>query len=227
MFVSHLAFSTSGENEPKGKITHDDVITTLDSFLKGHELYSTIPFRIQTKRNIDTITTDGELEIKIVDRAREGLLKSDNFQAIILQDGKTIRRLELRQFLGIEIQVAVASRDIKRGERTDGAYEFRWRDLSGRSVRMPVYEGCDLAGQVMKVNVREGREIDRSLLEVPFLVKRGDKVVVTFISGGLTLSMNAKALGAGKLGDMIEVFNEMSGKTITVKVTGEGEVQIP
>jgi flagella basal body P-ring formation protein FlgA len=219
-------FASSQNNQFDGKVTNDDVISALESFINSSDTYSGIPFRIYSKQVMDTITADGTLEVKIFDKAREGLLKSDNFQATITTNGKTIKRYELRSYIGIEVPVATAKCDLKRGERLDGSYAFKWRDLSSTSVRMPVYEGENLVDQVLKVNIRAGREIDKNLLEMPYLVFRGDKVRVVLSSGSLMLSMTAKALESGKMGDSIEILNETSGKRITARVTGDGEVSI-
>ena len=226
LMIAVPAYAVDQDARYDGKVTHENVVAALESFINANDAYSAIPFRTYTKQVLDTVSTDGPLEIRIIDRAREGILKIDNFQAAIILNGKTIRRFELRTFLGIEVLTAVANRDLKRGDKVDGAYDFKWRDLSTSPVRMPVYEGDNLQDQVMRVNVRAGREIDQSLLEMPFLVKRGEKVNILFSSGKLTLRMTGKALESGKLGDTIEILNETSGKKITVKVTGDGEVSI-
>lgn len=206
-------------------ITHDDLILAFENYLSEHEIYSEIPSRIYAKRIMDSIRHDSPMEIRIIDRARGNILKSDNFQVTIMTPGKTIRRFELRGILGIEVPVAVASRHIQRGERIDDAIRFVYRDLSGSSVTMPIYEGDDTGDLVMRVNLQPGRELDMRLMEKPDIVFRNQKVIVFFEMNGLAVTMIGRALQNGKLGDRIDVLNESSGKRITCEVTGEGEVE--
>jgi len=221
-----LAATNSWAAETSNKVTHDDMVNTLDSFLKNHDVYSSIPYRLYTKRIMDTVDFDNEIEIKIVDRSRDRILKSDNFQVVIMSNGKTLRRFELKTYVGIEVPIAVATCDLKRGEKVDGLYEFRWCDLTGSSVRTPIYESDEIKNRVVRVTLRAGRELDVSMLEAPDLVRRGERVVAIFSSGGLTLTMSGKALESGKLGDRVKILNEVSGRTIICEVVDEGQVRI-
>ena len=177
---------------------------------------------------MDSVSSDAEIEIRIVDRKRNNILKSDNFQIVLMSGGKTIRRFELRVYIGIEIPVAIASRDIKRGESliNSDAYEFAWRDLSASPVRMPVYKNDKIDNLVMKVNCNSGRELDKNLMVLPDIIHRNESVIVFFDYNGLMLTMIGKALESGKLGERIKILNEKSRKTIICKVTGEGEVEL-
>jgi flagella basal body P-ring formation protein FlgA len=221
-----IASSYSWASTQSYSVTHDDIISSLDSFLKNHDVYGSIPYRLYSKRIMDTVSFDNELSIRIVDRSRDKLLKSDNFQVAIMSSGKTLRRFELKTYVGIEVPIAVVTRDLKRGERIDDAYEFRWCDLTGSPVRAPMYEGDEIKDRVVRVTIRAGRELDRSILEAPDLVKRGDKIIAIFTIGGLTLTMSGRALDSGKLGDSIKILNEVSGRTIVCEVTGSNEVRV-
>lgn len=221
-----MAPSVAQSSDSVNSVSHDDVISALNSFLASHEVYESIPCRLYTKRIMDTVSYPNTLEIKIVNRSRDRLLKSDNFQVAIMSDGKTIRRFELKTYIGIEVPVAVISRDLKRGERIDGAYDFRWCDLTGTSIRSPIYEGEEISNRVVRVTLRAGRELDEAILEMPDLVRRGDKVAVVFANGGLALTLSGKALQNGKIGDTVDVLNESSGRTVVCEVTGEGTVTV-
>jgi flagella basal body P-ring formation protein FlgA len=221
IFVQPLAAGVTGNFV----VTHDDVIKALEGYLAGHEVYSTIPYRIYSKRQIDDVTRNTPIEVKIFDRTRSTLLRSDNFQVVLMSDGKTIRRFELRGFVGIEVPVGCVNRDVKRGEVIDNALEFAYRDLTNTPVMSPVYENDDIKGLVLKVNLRTGREIDRNLLEQPNLVFKNDRVIVFFESDGLSITMVGTAMRDAKLGERVDVLNERSGNIIRCVVTGEGEVE--
>jgi flagella basal body P-ring formation protein FlgA len=213
-------------NGNQNTVTHDNIISALDQYIKSGDFYSGIPYRIYTKQIIDNVTADKNIEIRIIDRNRGKVLKSDNFQAVLISDGKTIRRFELRAFIGIEVSAAIASRDLRKGEKIGSAIEFRYVDLTGESSRTPIYQGDQIPDSVVKVNLQSGRIIDSSLLEMPDLIRRGQRVIVFSEIGSLSISMVASALESGKLGDEIKVLNESSGKTLLCIITGEGETEI-
>lgn len=227
VFALLVMSSPASASEIKHRVTHDDVVNALESFLAENEAYFDIPYRIYSKRIMDVVTSDNKIEIRIVDRIRGKLLKSDHFQVIIMSNGKTIRRFELRGYIGIEVPVAIASRDLLRGESLENsnAYEISYRDLSGSAVRMPIYTSDEIADLVMRVNCQNGRTLDKTLMEKPDVVLRGDRVIVFFENDGLALTMIGKALESGKMGGRIKILNERSRKTIFCKVTGEGEVE--
>ena len=207
-------------------VSHEDITKALDNYLVSDKCASNIPYRLYTKRIIDDVRSDSKIEIRIVNRNRGKVLKSDNFQAVLITDGKTIRRFELRGYIGIEVPVAIASRDIKRGERISGFIEYEYIDLTGNSARMPIYEGDEIDDSVTKVNLQSGRVLDISLLERPDLIKRNQKVLVFIESPTISISMMGRALESGKLGEEIRILNEYSGKTIYCTVTGQGEAEI-
>ncbi len=57
------------------------------------------------------------------------------------------------------------------------------------------------------------------------VVRKGDHVVITARSGGISVRMTGEALTDGALGQQIRVRNQGSGKSIRVRVTGPGQVE--
>lgn len=219
---------SASADQSKYQVSNDEIVSAFDNFLSNHDVYSNIPHRIYSKRIMDSVYSNSEIEIRIVDRKRSNILKGDNFQIVLMSSGKAIRRFEMRGYIGIEVPVAVAIRNINRGESlsSSDAYEFSWRDLSACPVRMPVYKDDDIGNLVMKVNCIAGRELDKNLMEQPDIIVRNERVIVFFEYNGLQLTMIGKAQESGKLGERIKILNEKSKKTIICKVTGHGEVEL-
>lgn len=59
------------------------------------------------------------------------------------------------------------------------------------------------------------------------VVRKGDHVVITARSGGISVRMTGEALTDGALGQQIRVRNQGSGRSIRVRVTGPGQVEAP
>lgn len=57
------------------------------------------------------------------------------------------------------------------------------------------------------------------------VVRKGDHVVITARSAGISVRMTGEALTDGALGQQIRVRNQGSGKAIRVRVTGPGQVE--
>jgi flagella basal body P-ring formation protein FlgA len=57
------------------------------------------------------------------------------------------------------------------------------------------------------------------------VVSKGDHVVITARSDGISVRMSGEALGAGGTGAQIPVRNLTSGRTIKARITGPGQVE--
>lgn len=73
--------------------------------------------------------------------------------------------------------------------------------------------------------IRAGRAISPQQVERPFLVTRGDEVIIRAASGGFVATMKGKALQSGKQGDKILIQNLSSNKRIQAKVASDGIVE--
>ncbi len=63
-------------------------------------------------------------------------------------------------------------------------------------------------------------------LRLPALIKRGDQVVISAISGVISVRMQGEALTDGGLGEQIRVRNLRSKKVIFARVTAAGQVEV-
>lgn len=84
----------------------------------------------------------------------------------------------------------------------------------------------DVVGLVSKRLLSTGKPLLESLLEPPVVVHRGDAVVVTAASNGLTVKMPGVALADGQAGQQISVRNTQSDRVVEAEVTGPGQVRV-
>ncbi len=73
--------------------------------------------------------------------------------------------------------------------------------------------------------IRAGKVISPQQLQHPFLINRGDEVIIRASSETFVATMKGKALQNGKRGDRITIENLSSGKRVQAKVTDEGVVE--
>ncbi len=81
-------------------------------------------------------------------------------------------------------------------------------------------------GRETKVTLYAGRPIRAEDLGAPTLVDRNQKVTLLFQTGGLTISVDGRALDRGGAGDPIRVMNLSSRQTVTGTVSDDGTIRV-
>ena len=81
-------------------------------------------------------------------------------------------------------------------------------------------------GMQMRRPMRAGQPLHVADLVKPDLVQRDQSVTVIYQSAGLFITSRAKALDSGTEGDIVNVLNPQSKRTVTGVVTGRGQVTI-
>jgi len=132
------------------------------------------------------------------------------------------------RFTGIAIETVEAAVLTRNVERSD---VLKSSDVM--TERRPKAEvGGDAAirnravGMQMRRQLRAGQALKVADLVKPDLVQRDDNVTLIFESTGLYLTIRGKALEAGTEGDVVNVLNLQSKRTVTGVVVGRGQVAI-
>lgn len=83
-----------------------------------------------------------------------------------------------------------------------------------------------LLGMEVRRAIYLGHKVTQSDVGPPRIIRRNDKVTVLFRSRSIDLRTDARALGAGALGEYIDVLNLDSRLTVTARVVGPGVVEV-
>lgn len=83
-----------------------------------------------------------------------------------------------------------------------------------------------VVGLAARRTLRAGAAVGSTDVSAPQVVKANDIVTLLFEDSGISLSLQAKALGAGAVGETISVQNTNSRKTIQAVVTGPGSAVV-
>jgi flagella basal body P-ring formation protein FlgA len=123
------------------------------------------------------------------------------------------------------VEAAVLARNVERNEV-----------LKGSDVvveRRPKAEvGADVAardravGMQARRQLRAGQALKTADLAKPDLVQRDQNVTLIYEAAGLYLTIRGKALDGGTEGDVVNVLNLQSKRTVSGVVTGRGQVSI-
>jgi flagella basal body P-ring formation protein FlgA len=153
---------------------------------------------------------------------------SGRFEIAFEMPGSAIMRKPLR-FTGsiVEtVEVAVTLRSLTAGaivKDSDLAIERRPKAKVGSDALGSTH---DAIGFAVRSGLRAGAPLRRADLMKPQLVHREDNVTLVYEVPGILLTTRGKALEAGAEGDVINVLNVQSKRTVQGTVTGPNRVSI-
>jgi flagella basal body P-ring formation protein FlgA len=123
------------------------------------------------------------------------------------------------------VEAAVLTRDVQRSEilkSSDVMTERRAKaEVGGDAAARDLAVGMQLRKQV-----RAGQALRVADLAKPDLVQRDDNVTLIYESAGLYLTIRGKAVENGTEGDVVNVLNLQSKRTVSGVVIGRGQVAI-
>jgi flagella basal body P-ring formation protein FlgA len=123
------------------------------------------------------------------------------------------------------VQAAVLARGVERGEvlkSSDVLIERRPKVEVGPDVA----DRDHAVGMQARRQLRAGQALKGADLARPDLVQRDQPVTLIYETAGLYLTVRGKALDGGTEGDVVNVLNLQSKRTVTGVVTGRGQVSI-
>jgi flagella basal body P-ring formation protein FlgA len=127
------------------------------------------------------------------------------------------------------VEFVVPARAIARGEvlkASDLVVDRRPRSEMGGTPADAVAALTQAVGLAARRPLVPERAFRASDLMRPELVERNGNVLIVYELGGLTLTIRGKALEAGAQGDIVQVQNPQSRKTLAAVVTGQGRVLV-
>ncbi|MEO5340171.1 MAG: flagellar basal body P-ring formation chaperone FlgA [Magnetococcus sp. MYC-9] len=144
----------------------------------------------------------------------------------VFVEGATAARVQVSVTLKQRIAVPVPARDLKRGE-VIGSGDVVLRDLD-LAAPLPdrLRDPQEATGKAINRDVREGQPLQAKWLEAPVVVKRGDRIRVTLIRGGLKIETTGVALQNGRIGEHIPLRNTESKTVYDAQIIAPGEGQV-
>ena len=124
------------------------------------------------------------------------------------------------------VEASIVTRPLARGDlikQSDIAIERRPKSEFSSE---PPASAADIVGRAARSNVRAGQGLRASDLMKPELVKKNEMVLLHYEVPGIVLSMRGQALEFGTEGDLVNVLNIQSKRTIQGVITGAGRITI-
>jgi flagella basal body P-ring formation protein FlgA len=155
--------------------------------------------------------------------------RSRRFDAVVeLPGGAATRRAPIRLIgtLNETFEAAVLLRTVARGDIVKPSDLVVERRPKSELVAATVTTVEQAAGLVAKRALQPGKPIRQADLMKPELVARNETVTIVFEVPGIMLTTRGKALEAGAQGDLVNVLNVQSKRTVQATVTGPGRVTV-
>lgn len=139
-----------------------------------------------------------------------------------------LRRTPLHVTGGVveTVEAVLCARRIERGEvlrASDLVHERRPRKAVGADV---VTDSANVIGLAARNTLRAGAPLRRAELMKPEIVHRNEGVTIVYEAPGILLSTRGKALESGAKGDLINVENLQSKRTVQGTITAPGRITV-
>jgi flagella basal body P-ring formation protein FlgA len=217
-------------------------VTRLSRTLESKEIEQQVARALEHRGNLGdaanlTLTFDRDVRDLQLDVTSTGALqpvsakvdpRSGRFDVSFEVANETGTNAAKLRFTGPAIETvdaAVLTRDVERNEilkSSDLVTERRPKAAVGTDVA-----GRERAvGMQMRKQVRAGQALKNADLAKPDLVQRDQNVTLIYESSGLYLTIRGKALEGGAEGDVVNVLNLQSKRTVSGVVIGREQVAI-
>lgn len=123
-------------------------------------------------------------------------------------------------------RTVVLTRPVGRGETIAATDVIEARLLARDVSQHSAVTAGQLIGMEARRNLQDNTSISLSDVQPPTLIERNQAVVITYKSTTMILSSQGRALASGAKGDLINVLNLQSKRTIQGRVIGAGEVMV-
>lgn len=122
------------------------------------------------------------------------------------------------------VEVLAYARSLSAGEIVQ-PQDLVWVKMAGAPMDAP-RDADAVIGLAAKRPLREGAAVQSRDVAAAQVIKTGDLVTVTYDDGGISLSLQGKAMAAAATGDVFAVQNTLSKKIIQAVATGPGAAAV-
>ncbi len=153
---------------------------------------------------------------------------NDWFSATFVAPSKEnpIQRINVNGKIERLVEIPVLRESVRKGTII-GKYDIEYKEVPKRLIQdETILKAENLEGMTPRRVILSGEPVRTSEIEAPRMISRGENITMVFNSGALTLTAKGKALQDGAKGDVIQVVNAASKRTIDATVSGSGEVVV-
>jgi flagella basal body P-ring formation protein FlgA len=207
------------------KLAHDAILGFAEQTDQWKD--KTLQVDCDTPRSPILVSPQGPVEVRIEDLSPEnGSGDYYIFDAALYSDGKKDRTVQLRARVLALQEFWVAAQPLGRGH-TLTLGDLKPKMMPSDSTRRGFIPATEVvAGFQVDRPVRLDQPLSRHYLQQPICAERGEWITVNSERSGLKVSLRAKALSDGRLGENVLCMNEQSKRRLLVRMTGSKQATI-
>lgn len=154
--------------------------------------------------------------------------RSGRFTATVIApaDGRPLERVNIAGRFHRMVEMPVPARRLGIGSIIEEADITMMRVREDGLGTNLIVDPDRLVGQAVRRSLSAGKPVRIGDVNAPLLVQKGRVIVVSLQTESLALTVNARAMESGALGDIIRVQNTQSNTVIDAVVTGEGRASV-
>lgn len=167
----------------------------------------------------------GVIELRVLPSGDEGLGRR-LFRVAATADGKPWTVIETLTDVSAAVDVVAPARALKTDELIEAA------DLTTARTRVYdlkhpyITDAAEVIGKSAARPLQPDTPLRTTFLKKPFMVRKGDRVMIEARRGGLSIQTSGVTKSSGHVGDSIMVANVDSGRELRAKIVAPGLVQV-
>jgi len=177
---------------------------------------------VEVSSDLPAATVDGEWRLEIVEPSR--LDPGRNLIRCRIVGGGRVIRFTATVTCHTYGEVARARTNLDRDDPLGvELFVWEWRDLTQVASGLVVGRGA-VDGMTARNRIAAGDPLRLPDIRPEPLVRQGDSVELVLDRGGVAVTLRGTAREDGVQGDMVYVRNELDGRLIRARVTGQGRL---
>jgi len=210
-----------------GKVQSYDLTELIAQYVRNYSSWAVDDIRIEFPAKMSEVSLKGEnISYDISRSGKDAMIGNCNFIVRFFDDGIQVAKYQVRTDIEIQENYLASARVIKRNaiiEPNDIQVMKRWvRTPSLKSIA----NADEIIGKRLMTDIGPDREIKRSMIKEPVLVKKGEMVRIVLDDGQMSVMAMGVAEEEGVDRQRIRVKNLSSQKVIFAKVVGEAFVRV-
>ncbi len=202
----------AGQNVSLKSQTYDpDGVITLDELFDNAGPASKVTV---AARQGQTTVLDAQLVQDLARRHGLDWANSEGLRRIVVSNQTVTSQKE-------NVYVLTYTRNFQAGEIVQ-AQDLAWLKVSSASTDAAL-DPAQVIGMVARRPLRMGAISARHDVSAQVVIKPGDIVTVTYQTDGITLTLQARAIGAAAIGEPVDIQNMSSKKIIQAIATGPAQ----
>jgi flagella basal body P-ring formation protein FlgA len=196
------------------------------SLTRSYSLGSAADVTVEFDRTLRTV----QVEPSVTAPGRIEQLRYDShsgrFDAIFEINGAPSTRMRLNGTAFVTSEIVAPSRSLTRGEIISVS-DLTFKRIPRSQISSDMITDPEQAiGRAARDPINAGRPLRAGELIKPQLVQRNDTVTLVYQVPGIMLAVRGKAMDGGAEGDVVDVVNIQSNRTVRGTVTGPGKVSV-